>query len=94
MRLTGVKDDDHYNSQCFRKCDNTNFSLDSTDIVGWRVQQPPNKQVATKMEKERKSATVITCYAVSPEERIEPKYYYLAHIWGEYLRKVTLFFKY
>ena len=62
--------------------------------MGWRVQQPPKEQVATKTEKERKSATVIICYAVSPEERIEPKYYYLAHIWGKYLRKVTLFFKF
>jgi hypothetical protein len=64
------------------------------EIVELRVQQPPKKQVATKMEKERKSATVVICYAVSPEERIEPEYYYLAQIWGKYLRKVTLLLKY
>ena len=60
MRLTGMKEDDHDNSWCFKKCNNTNFSLDPNDIVGWRVKQPPKKQVATKTEKERKSATVIT----------------------------------
>ena len=48
-------------------------------------------KVETKMEKEKKSATVVTCYTVPPEEGIEPEYYYLAHIWGTYRRKVTLF---
>ena len=37
---------------------------------------------------------MVTCYAVSPEERIKPEYYYLAHIWGKYLRKVILLLKY
>ena len=84
MRLTGVKNEDHNNSRCFKKCYHTNFSWDPADIVGLRVQQPPKKQVATKMKNEKKSATVVTCYAVSPKEGIEPEYYYLALILGKY----------
>jgi hypothetical protein len=94
MRSTGVKEDKHNNSRCFKKCDNTKFSLDSAEIVGLRVQQPPKEQVATETEKERTAATVVTCYAVFPEERIEPEYCCLAHIWGKYLHKVTLLLKY
>ena len=94
MRLTGMKEDDHDNSRRFKKCNNTNFSLDSAEIVGLRVQQPPKKQVATKTETELKSATLVTCYVASPEERIEPEYYCLAHMWVKCLRKVTLPLKY
>ena len=79
-RSTCMKDDNHDNSQGSKRCDNTNLSCDSAEIVSLRVQQPPMKQVATKTMKARKAATVVTCYAVPPEEGIEPEYYYLAHI--------------
>ena len=52
--------------------DNTNFSLDLDEIVGLRVQQPPKKQVATKTGKKVKAATLVTCYSVSPEKRMDP----------------------
>ena len=71
-RSTDVKDYDHDNSQCSKMRDNTNFSLDSDEIMGLRVQQPPKKQVTTKTDKKGKAATLVTCYAVSSEKRMEP----------------------
>ena len=51
MRLTGMKEDNHDNSQRLKKCNNTKFSLYSAEIVGSRVQQPSKKQVVIKMDK-------------------------------------------
>ena len=62
-RSTDVKDYDH---------NNTNFSLESDDIVGLRFQQPPKKQVTTKTGKKGKSETLVTCNTVSSEKRMEP----------------------
>ena len=62
--------------------------------MGLMVQHPPKKQVTTKADKKGKTVTLVTGYAVAPEERREPEYYYLADIWGKYLRKVTLPLKY
>ena len=70
--MTDVKYYDHDNSRCSKMCDNSNFSLDSDEIVGLRVQQPPKKQVTTKTDKKGKAATLVTCYAVSSEKRMEP----------------------
>jgi hypothetical protein len=89
-RSTGVEDYDNVNSRCSEMYDNTTFSLDLDESVGLMVQHPPKKQVTTKTDKKGKTVTLVTCYAVSPEERIELEYYCLADIWGEYLRKVTL----
>ena len=38
-RSAGVKEDDHNSSRCFKRCDNTKFSLDPDEIVGLRAQQ-------------------------------------------------------
>jgi len=62
-RSMDLKDYDH---------DNTKFFLDLGEIVGLRVQQPPKKQVTTKTDKEGKAATLVTCYTVSSEKRMEP----------------------
>ena len=83
-RLTGVEDHDNVNSRCSKIYDNTTFSLDSDESVGLMVQHPPKKQVTTKMDKKGKTVTLVTCYTVSPEERIEPEYYCLADILGKY----------
>jgi hypothetical protein len=96
-RSTGVEDYNYVNSRCSKMYDNTTFYLDLDERVGlmvMSVQHPSRKQVTTKTDKKGKTVTLGTCYAVSPEERIELEYYYLAHIWGKYLRKVTLPLKY
>ena len=69
---------------------NTTLSLDSEESMGLMVQHPPKKQVTTRADKKGKTVTLVTGYAVAPEEKREPEYYYLADIWGKYLRKVTL----
>ena len=68
--------------------------MDSAEIVGLRIQQPPKKQVAKKKEKKETTATMVTSYTVFPEKRIKTEYYYLAHIWGKFLRKVIFLLKY
>ena len=50
MRSTGVKDYDHEDSWCSKRCDNSNSFLNLDEIVGLRIQQPPKKQVAKKNE--------------------------------------------
>ena len=49
--------------------DNTSFSLDLDESVGLMVQHPPKKQVTTKTDKKGKTVTLVTCYAVSPDEK-------------------------
>ena len=73
---------------------NTTFFLDLDESVGLMAQHPPKKQVTTKTDKKGKTVTLVTCYAVSPEERMEPEYYFLADIWVDYLHKVILPLKY
>jgi hypothetical protein len=93
-RLTGVEDHDNVNSRCSKMYGNYTFSLDLDESVGFMVQHPPKKQVTTKKDKNGKTVTLVTGDALAPEERREPEYYYLADIWGKYLRKVTLSLKY
>ena len=79
----GVKDHDNVNSRCSKMYENTTFSLDSDESVGLMAQHPPKKQVTTKTDKNGEPVTLVQCYTVTPEERIEPKYYYLADILGK-----------
>ena len=93
-RSTGVEDYNHEDSWRSNRCDNANSFLNLDEIMGLRTQQPPKTQVAKKKEKQEKTTTMVTSHTVFPEERIEPEFHYLAHIWGKYLRKVILFLKY
>ena len=89
-----ANDDDEVDSRCSIIYDHTSLFPDLDENVGFivmSIQHPPKRQLTTKKAKKGKA---VTCYAVPPEERMEPEYYCLADIWGNYMRKVTLPLKY
>jgi hypothetical protein len=76
-------DDDEVNSLCSKIYDNTSLFWDSDESVGLMVvsiQLPPKRQVTIKKAKKEKAGTLVTCYTVPPEERMEPEYYCFADI--------------
>ena len=79
-RSAGMKDYDYKDSWCSKRYHNANSVLNLDTIVGMGIQQPP---VAKQKEKKETTATMVTLYAGSPEERIEPEFHYI-----DYLHKV------
>lgn len=42
-----------------------------------------------KKLKKMRANTLVTTYRAPPEERMEPEFYYFAHVWGTQMRKTT-----
>ena len=70
-----MKDYDHKDSWCSKRCDNANSSLNLDKIVGLGVQQPPKKQVVKKRDKKETAATIVTSYTGFSEERMELEFH-------------------